>query len=81
MAKTYQIKLKHDAGHFMEKARDASRKEGISFTGDARLGTFSVLGVKGNYKIENSTAFIDITEKPLLIPWRMVEILMHDFFS
>jgi hypothetical protein len=80
MAKTYKIKLKHDAGHFLEKAKEASRKDGISFTGDARLGKFSVLGVKGNYRIENSTAFIDVTNKPILIPWQMVEILMHDFF-
>jgi hypothetical protein len=81
MAKTYKIKLKHDAGHFMEKAKEASRKDGISFTGDERQGDFSVLGVKGDYRIENSTAFIDIKEKPVLIPWQMVEILMHDFFS
>jgi hypothetical protein len=81
MAKTYQIKLKHDAGHFMEKAKEASRKEGISFSGDARRGTFSVLGVKGSYKIEDSTAFIDINEKPILIPWGVVEVLMHDFFE
>ena len=42
----------------MEKAKEASRKEGISFSGDAGRGTFSVLGVKGNYKIED----IDIQE-------------------
>lgn len=81
MAKTYKIKLKHDPEHFIKKAQDASRKDGISFSGDSRLGTFSVLGVKGNYAIEDHTAIIDVTDKPVLIPWHVVEVLMRDFFS
>ena len=81
MAKKFTVKLKHDSEHFIKKAQAASRKEGISFSGDARQGTFLALGVKGSYTIEDGTAYVDITEKPILIPWKMVEVMMHDFFS
>ena len=81
MAKRYQVELSQEPERFLEKAKKASAKDGISFTGDASMGTFAVLGVKGNYKIENKTALINITEKPFLIPWGVVEVMMRDFFA
>jgi len=81
MAKRYQVELSQEPERFLEKAKEASAKDGINFTGDASMGTFAVLGVKGNYKIENKTALINITEKPFLIPWGVVEVMMRDFFA
>ena len=42
--------------------------------------TFEVSGVEGNYKHEDEVLSIEITDKPWLVSWDMIEEKLNEFF-
>jgi hypothetical protein len=41
---------------------------------------FSIMGVKGKYTLIGSTLTVDITDKPWLASWNMIEEKLKGFF-
>ena len=81
MEKTFKFALKDDPEMLIKSAKELAPQNGIFFEGDARSGTFSGHGLNGNYSIENNTMILTISEKPLIIPWSLIEMKLKEFFT
>ena len=79
--KSFQVKLKLKAEEVVEKAKAASKSNGVAMEGDHSKGHFNGQGVEGNYHIEGSTLKISITKKPLIVPWSLLETKIKNFFG
>jgi hypothetical protein len=67
------------------KAKAAIEKFGGTFTGDATKGDLVASTpagkVKGSYSVEGQTITINITDKPFIVPWSMIEAQIRKFLS
>lgn len=81
MKRSFEVHLDGRVEQFLEKAHKARQRSEVEFSGDAHSGSFTAWGVKGSYTIREGVAHIDILEKPLLIPWYMVENMVRGFFA
>ena len=57
------------------------KKYGVDFKGDTTSGSFSGKGVKGTYSIQDRGVTVTITDKPVYIPWHVVESQVRAFFD
>jgi hypothetical protein len=73
----FQIKMSGDLEEKVKQARRIAAEHGVTFIGDSRKGKFSgrIMGGKliGTYQVENGVLTVNITEKPFLATWSMVE--------
>lgn len=79
--KTYQFQLTHPPSALVSRAQQIAREQGAHFEGDERQGRFAMMGIRGEYRIENQVAQVHITDKPFLIPWVLVDSQIKRFFS
>ena len=79
----FGIDFTGSAQDLIEKAEKAIQDAGGSFSGDTSSGSFSVptpLGkINGKYTISGQTIHITITEKPLLVPCKMIENKLKEY--
>jgi len=73
--------MKEDPAVVLDRAKAAAKRSGALFEGDLESGTFSGSGVEGTYVIEGSLIRLTVTEKPPVIPWSIVETMVHSFFA
>lgn len=78
--KTFDFQLSHDPFMVIEKARKAAAGNGVKFEGDEHQGRFSGHGIEGLYAIEGVQLTIQISRKPIIMPWSMIESSMSKFF-
>lgn len=81
MSKTFEIRLKRPAADIIADAKKTALRKGIHFDGDNRLGHFSGLGLDGHYTIEGDNLSVQVTKKPMLLSWSMIETAVKDYFS
>lgn len=68
-----------------DKARKEALKEGITLTGDTKTGAFSgstLLGnVAGTYRTDDDFVYVNVTKKPIIVPWLILRKVLEGFFS
>ncbi len=85
--KTFRITLEDDVEAVIYKAKGIADKYGATFEGDTETGSFNSSGVEGNYKITRNAEDtkniinIQITKKPIVIPWQLVNATLSSFFG
>lgn len=81
MSKSYQFTLTSSAEDVIGKAKGAAAKNGVAFKGDAGKGSFSGMGIIGEYTVESQVLHVVIKQKPLLMTWGLIEKSLKGFFS
>lgn len=79
--KTYRMRINNTPTELVSKASSIAAEKGLRFDGDESHGDFGAMGVEGNYRISNEEIVVQITSKPFLVPWSMVEKYVRDFFE
>jgi hypothetical protein len=64
----------------LAQARAQARGAGIAMAGDAASGAFSGVA-SGTYVVEGRRLKVEVTKKPGLLPWGMVESTLRRLFS
>jgi hypothetical protein len=80
MARTFSISTAEDPATLVDRAKRVASENGAAFEGDVTSGSFSGSGVKGEYKIEDRTVTVTITDKPFFLSWDNVESRVKGFF-
>ena len=70
--RTFSLETTLDPPLLLARVRKAARENGATLVGDGRSGRFSHDLIKGEYRIVGSTV-VPITEKPLILPWAIIE--------
>jgi hypothetical protein len=70
----------HSPEDVLAKARSQARGAGIALAGDASAGTFQGTA-SGTYTVEGRRLKIEVTKKPGLVPWGLVESTLRKLFS
>lgn len=65
----------------LKKANKAAERFGVHFDGDENEGSFSGAGFSGAYFFDNGNVTLTITEKPIIMPWSMVETALTQMFQ
>lgn len=81
MSKTFEIKLSASAEEVIAAAKKAASKNGVTLEGDAGSGQFSGMGIAGACLISGEMLRIEITRKPLVMTWGLIEKSLKDFFA
>lgn len=81
VSKAFQFNLTSSAAAVIEKAKVAAAKNGVSFRGDADMGSFSGMGVVGEYRTIGATLEVQIKQKPMIMTWGMIEKSLNQFFA
>lgn len=81
MSKSYQFSLTSSAEEVIGRAKKAAAKNGVAFKGDEAKGSFSGMGIMGEYTIEGPALRVEIKQKPLLMTWGLIEKSLKEFFS
>ena len=71
--RTFSIETTLDPHSLLARVRKAARENGATLVGDERSGRFSHDLIKGEYRMVGSTVVVAITEKPLIVPWAIIE--------
>jgi len=85
MAKKFTFVVRGDPEVKLEQVKSRAADSGIFFTGDLSGGTFlgdmSVLGlgIKGTYKMSGNNMVVNVTKKPSIYPWDLVEARLRGF--
>jgi hypothetical protein len=81
MSKRIEVKLNQPAEQLIARAQAGAEKNGVAFAGDASTGNFSGKGIEGSYLIEGEMLKIDISKKPMVMPWALIETSVKKFFA
>lgn len=81
MSKSFEITLTASPEEVISAAKKAAAKNGVTLEGDAATGRFSGMGIAGDYTIAGSTLRVDISRKPLIMSWGLIEKSLRDFFA
>ena len=65
----------------LAKANKAAERLGVHFDGDEENGEFHGAGFRGHYEFVDDTITLTVTDKPLIMPWSMVERAMTQMFE
>lgn len=71
--RTFSIETTLDPPSLLARVRRAARENGADLMGDGRAGRFSHALIKGEYRLVGRTVVVAITEKPLIVPWAIIE--------
>ena len=81
MSKSFEFKLHRDPDDVIAKARLAARDNGVNFEGDGQTGRFAGHGIEGSYLILEDTLSLQISKKPFIMPWSLIESSLRKFFA
>ena len=59
----------------------AARENSVAFVGDERSGRFSHGMLKGEYSMVGERVIVTIIDKPLWIPWSIVEAKLRELVT
>ncbi|MEZ4631395.1 MAG: DUF697 domain-containing protein [Deinococcales bacterium] len=77
----FSIRFQGEPEVLIAKAKRLAEKYGAFFEGDGKSGDFTANGVKGHYRIEGNNIIVNISAKPMFIPWQMVNATLSSFFG
>jgi hypothetical protein len=69
----FRFQFKGSAEDLVKQAKAAIEEAGGTLTGDANGGSFTVIGIKGSYRISGQTLFVTIHEKPWYLACFVIE--------
>lgn len=81
MSKVVQVKLNQSAEEIVAKAKEAARDKGLLLVGDEEKGQFAGNGIEGHYQISGDTLSIQISKKPFIVPWNLIEAAVRNYFA
>ena len=81
MSKSFEVRLSRDPEQVIADARTAASQNGVRFEGDSQTGHFAGHGIEGSYLILDDTLSINISKKPFIMPWSMIESTVNKFFA
>ncbi len=81
MSKSFQIKLLQPPEAVVAQARTAAHEHGVHLDGTAERGRFSGHGIEGHYLIRADILAVEISKKPFILPWSMVETTLRRLFA
>ncbi|MFN5746705.1 MAG: hypothetical protein ACK443_11570 [Methylococcaceae bacterium] len=79
--KSFEVKLKSDPEDVIAKAKTAARNNGVNLVGDGQTGHFVGHGIEGSYLILEDTLAIQISKKPFIMPWSLIESTLRNYFA
>jgi hypothetical protein len=68
------------AAQILEQARAQAKGAGIALHGDASSGSFRGTAT-GTYSVDGRRLRVEVTSKPGLVPWKLVESALRRLFS
>ena len=68
------------AEQVLTQAKAQARKAGIALQGDAVTGSFRGTAA-GTYTVEGRSLKVEVTSKPLFVPWGIVESTLKRLFA
>ncbi len=82
MAKSFEFPLADnvDVDALMTKAKTEARSSGIVIEGDDAAGRFKGTA-EGTYAVDGSLLRVEVTNKPAIVPWKLVENALRKVFS
>ncbi len=82
MSKSFEFPLADDVDvdAMMTKAKTEARSSGIVIEGDEAAGRFKGTA-EGTYTVDGSLLRVEVTNKPGLVPWKLVESALRKVFS
>ncbi|MGR3317129.1 MAG: hypothetical protein ACUZ8O_01435 [Candidatus Anammoxibacter sp.] len=81
MTKSFNISTTTKPNILLARAKEIAGINGANLCGDTNAGKFSGKGVKGTYRLNERSVYINITEKPWYAPWPTVESTIRSFFA
>lgn len=81
MSKSFEITLNRRPDELIGIARNTALRHGIRFEGDNQSGQFAGHGIEGSYTVLDQILFLQIHEKPFLMPWTLVESTLKKYFG
>ena len=81
MSKSFEVQLHSDPDEVIAKARAAARDNGVRFEGDGQMGRFAGHGIEGSYLILEETLTVQISKKPFIMPWALIETSLRKYFA
>ena len=81
MSRTLTVTIPPDDDDFLGNTRRAVEAMGATLEGDEKAGFFAGRGIEGTYAVEGDQVTIQITKKPALAPWPLIETIVKDFFE
>jgi hypothetical protein len=79
--KTFAFPLSQGPASVVSRARKAAAENGVHFDGDEQQGQFTGHGIEGSYTIRDAELTVQISRKPIIMPWSMIESSMRKFFA
>jgi hypothetical protein len=73
LMRTFSIETTLDPQSLLARARKAATENSATLVGDGRAGRFSHDLIKGECRIVGSTVVVAVTDKPLIVPWAIIE--------
>ncbi len=80
MGRTFKFRIKGDKKAILAEVRRRAAKQGVTFEGDESGGQFSGV-ISGYYDVSGEIVALTIEQKPLLVPWEMIESRIRKFFG
>lgn len=82
MAKTFSFPIPSDrsAADLLAQAQQQARDNGIALEGDESTGRFRGTA-EGTYRVDGDTLHLEVTKKPGLVPWGLVESALKSVFT
>ena len=83
MSKTRKVAfpLSQSQDSVIARARKAAAEHGVRLDGDEQQGQFAGHGIEGSYHICDTELTVQISRKPIIMPWSMIESSMRKFFA
>lgn len=81
MSKSFEIKLQRPASDIIADAKSTAQRKGVKFEGDTEKGAFSGLGIDGSYSITGDILSVEVSKKPMLLTWDMIESAVRGYFA
>jgi hypothetical protein len=70
-----------DRSSLLARIRKDARKNGVLLVGNEQSGRFSHAMLKGEYSMVGEKVIVTIREKPLWLPWSLVEAKLRELVS
>lgn len=81
MNDTFTIEFTGDPEVLFARAQSVATQRGALFEGDSTSGTFFGQGVSGSYQREGQQLVVTVSNKPLFVPWILIENRIRSFFT
>ena len=79
MARTFSVITTSDSLSLVARAKKRANETDATLVGNGEAGRFSHGSLKGEYRVVGDTVLVTITDKPLMVPWTVVEARVREF--